>query len=43
MTRLTPQFSGHAVIPSLARDMINPEDFDHMINWAFVSELILPH
>jgi vesicular inhibitory amino acid transporter len=23
--------------------MINPEDFDHMINWAFVSELILTH
>jgi vesicular inhibitory amino acid transporter len=29
-------FSGHAVIPSLARDMINPEEFDKMINWAFV-------
>ena len=30
-------FSGHAVIPSLARDMVNPEEFDTMINWAFVS------
>ncbi|THU94817.1 hypothetical protein K435DRAFT_667480 [Dendrothele bispora CBS 962.96] len=29
-------FSGHAVIPSLARDMTNPEQFDQMINWAFV-------
>ncbi|KAK7465722.1 hypothetical protein VKT23_005693 [Stygiomarasmius scandens] len=29
-------FSGHAVIPSLARDMANPEHFDQMINWAFV-------
>ncbi|KAJ3855730.1 transmembrane amino acid transporter protein-domain-containing protein [Lentinula lateritia] len=29
-------FSGHAVIPSLARDMINPEEFDTMINWAFL-------
>ncbi|PPQ89588.1 hypothetical protein CVT25_012333 [Psilocybe cyanescens] len=29
-------FSGHAVIPSLARDMIDPTKFDSMINWAFV-------
>ncbi|KIK47352.1 hypothetical protein CY34DRAFT_21508 [Suillus luteus UH-Slu-Lm8-n1] len=29
-------FSGHAVIPSLARDMVDPSEFDHMINWAFV-------
>ncbi|KAF5374800.1 hypothetical protein D9758_000114 [Tetrapyrgos nigripes] len=29
-------FSGHAVIPSLARDMQNPEEFDTMINWAFL-------
>ncbi|KJA26174.1 hypothetical protein HYPSUDRAFT_133333 [Hypholoma sublateritium FD-334 SS-4] len=29
-------FSGHAVIPSLARDMIDPTRFDSMINWAFV-------
>ncbi|KAJ3776925.1 transmembrane amino acid transporter protein-domain-containing protein [Lentinula raphanica] len=29
-------FSGHAVIPSLARDMVNPEEFDTMINWAFL-------
>ncbi|KII93498.1 hypothetical protein PLICRDRAFT_49538 [Plicaturopsis crispa FD-325 SS-3] len=28
-------FSGHAVIPSLARDMVNPDEFDSMINWAF--------
>ncbi|CAE6527549.1 unnamed protein product [Rhizoctonia solani] len=28
-------FSGHAVIPSLARDMAEPERFDSMINWAF--------
>lgn len=30
------QFSGHAVIPSLARDMVDPSQFDRMINWAFV-------
>ncbi|KZP12050.1 hypothetical protein FIBSPDRAFT_870672 [Athelia psychrophila] len=29
-------FSGHAVIPSLARDMVDPKEFDHMINWAFI-------
>ncbi|KAH7915370.1 transmembrane amino acid transporter protein-domain-containing protein [Hygrophoropsis aurantiaca] len=28
-------FSGHAVLPSLARDMVDPSQFDHMINWAF--------
>ncbi|GAB1519448.1 hypothetical protein RhiTH_002514 [Rhizoctonia solani] len=28
-------FAGHAVIPSLARDMAEPEHFDSMINWAF--------
>lgn len=29
-------FSGHPVIPSLARDMADPSQFDHMINWAFI-------
>ncbi|KAH7924856.1 hypothetical protein BV22DRAFT_1012389 [Leucogyrophana mollusca] len=29
-------FSGHAVLPSLARDMIDPSQFDHMVNWAFI-------
>ncbi|KAJ7278969.1 transmembrane amino acid transporter protein-domain-containing protein [Mycena rebaudengoi] len=29
-------FSGHAVIPSLARDMIDPSEFGKMINWAFI-------
>ncbi|KAJ7677023.1 transmembrane amino acid transporter protein-domain-containing protein [Mycena polygramma] len=29
-------FSGHAVIPSLARDMADPSHFDTMINIAFV-------
>ncbi|EMD41799.1 hypothetical protein CERSUDRAFT_110364 [Gelatoporia subvermispora B] len=29
-------FSGHAVIPSLARDMIDPSQFDTMIDYAFV-------
>ncbi|KAJ7657800.1 transmembrane amino acid transporter protein-domain-containing protein [Mycena polygramma] len=29
-------FSGHAVIPSLARDMTDPSQFDTMINWAFI-------
>ncbi|KIJ68263.1 hypothetical protein HYDPIDRAFT_81664 [Hydnomerulius pinastri MD-312] len=27
--------SGHVVIPSLARDMIDPSQFNHMANWAF--------
>lgn len=34
------QFSGHAVIPSLARDMVDPSQFDHMINRAFVSSRV---
>lgn len=34
------QFSGHAVIPSLARDMLDPTQFDRMINWAFVSSCV---
>ncbi|KAL7418177.1 transmembrane amino acid transporter protein-domain-containing protein [Mrakia frigida] len=29
-------FSGHAVVPSLARDMAEPERFDEMINVAYV-------
>ncbi|KAK0198678.1 transmembrane amino acid transporter protein-domain-containing protein [Armillaria mellea] len=29
-------FSGHAVIPSLVRDMEDPSQFDKMITWAFV-------
>ena len=29
------QLSGHAVIPSLARDRIDPTQFDCMIEWAF--------
>ncbi|KAG1728152.1 transmembrane amino acid transporter protein-domain-containing protein [Suillus paluster] len=29
-------FSGHAVVPSLARDMVDPSQFDNMINGAFV-------
>ncbi|KAI9572808.1 transmembrane amino acid transporter protein-domain-containing protein [Boletus coccyginus] len=29
-------FSGHVVIPSLARDMADPSQFDHMVNWAFL-------
>ncbi|KAF5382924.1 hypothetical protein D9757_006378 [Collybiopsis confluens] len=29
-------FSGHTVIPSLVRDMIDPSEFDRMINWAFL-------
>ncbi|KAH8100648.1 transmembrane amino acid transporter protein-domain-containing protein [Cristinia sonorae] len=28
-------FSGHAVIPSLARDMVDPSQFDKMIDYAF--------
>ncbi|RDB29207.1 Vacuolar amino acid transporter 1 [Hypsizygus marmoreus] len=34
-------FSGHAVIPSLARDMIDPSQFDKMINWAFIVATML--
>ncbi|KAF7319829.1 Aa-trans domain-containing protein [Mycena kentingensis (nom. inval.)] len=29
-------FSGHAVIPSLARDMVDPSEFNRMIDLAFV-------
>ncbi|KAG6850825.1 hypothetical protein H0H93_008128 [Arthromyces matolae] len=29
-------FAGHTVIPSLARDMEDPSQFDRMINWAFL-------
>ncbi|OWZ29942.1 solute carrier family 32 (vesicular inhibitory amino acid transporter) [Cryptococcus neoformans c8] len=28
-------FGGHAVMPSLARDMKQPEKFDRVVNWAF--------
>lgn len=31
------QFSGHAVIPSIARDMAEPHLFDTAMNYAFVS------
>lgn len=34
------QFSGHAVIPSLARDMMEPSQFDTVMNYAFVSRLL---
>ena len=27
-------------MPSLARDMQDPSQFDHAINWAFVSKLL---
>ncbi|KAH9817855.1 transmembrane amino acid transporter protein-domain-containing protein [Melampsora americana] len=30
-------FSGHSVIPSLARDMRNPQDFNRMIDYAYLS------
>ncbi|GJJ08761.1 hypothetical protein Clacol_002980 [Clathrus columnatus] len=29
-------FGGHAVMPSLARDMQDPSQFDDVMNWAFV-------
>ncbi|KAG2350557.1 hypothetical protein BDR05DRAFT_954656 [Suillus weaverae] len=29
-------YAGHAVIPSLALDMVDPSQFDNMLNWAFV-------
>jgi hypothetical protein len=32
----SPQFSGHAGIPTLARDMIDPTQFDRMIDTAYV-------
>ncbi|TFL06651.1 transmembrane amino acid transporter protein-domain-containing protein [Pterulicium gracile] len=34
-------FSGHAVMPSLARDMANPEDFNSVINWAFAAATLI--
>ncbi|KAG0146698.1 hypothetical protein CROQUDRAFT_657050 [Cronartium quercuum f. sp. fusiforme G11] len=30
-------FSGHSVIPSLARDMRDPQEFNRMIDWAYIS------
>jgi hypothetical protein len=30
-------FGGHAVVPGLARDMKKPQDFERVINRAFVS------
>ncbi|KAL5534419.1 hypothetical protein ACEPAG_881 [Sanghuangporus baumii] len=34
-------FSGHAVLPSLAKDMQNPKDFDKMINLAFIAATVI--
>ncbi|KAL5495445.1 hypothetical protein ACEPAI_908 [Sanghuangporus weigelae] len=34
-------FSGHAVLPSLTRDMQDPKDFDKMINLAFIAATII--
>ncbi|KAG6813077.1 hypothetical protein H0H92_014136 [Tricholoma furcatifolium] len=34
-------FSGHSVIPSLAMDMMDPSQFDRMINWAFLIATML--
>ncbi|PAV21981.1 amino acid transporter [Pyrrhoderma noxium] len=34
-------FSGHAVLPSLARDMANPKEFNRMINMAFTAATII--
>lgn len=34
-------FAGHAVVPSLARDMTDPSEFDKMINWAFVAATVI--
>ncbi|TBU48398.1 transmembrane amino acid transporter protein-domain-containing protein [Dichomitus squalens] len=29
-------FAGHAIIPTLAKDMADPSRFDEMIDWAFI-------
>ncbi|EJD04149.1 uncharacterized protein FOMMEDRAFT_82137 [Fomitiporia mediterranea MF3/22] len=34
-------FSGHAVLPSLAKDMANPKEFDEMINLAFIAATVV--
>ncbi|EIW86561.1 hypothetical protein CONPUDRAFT_44089 [Coniophora puteana RWD-64-598 SS2] len=34
-------FSGHAAMPSLARDMIDPSQFDHMIDRAYIIAVIV--
>jgi len=34
-------FGGHTVIPSLARDMADPSQFDKMINWAFAVATVI--
>lgn len=33
--------SGHVVIPSLARDMVDPSQFDRMANWAFAVTTVI--
>lgn len=37
------QFSGHAVIPSIVRDMQDHTHYESMLNWAFVSVSLLPY
>ena len=41
-TWMLSQFAGHAVIPSLARDMKDPSRFNTMVNWAFVRTFTFP-
>jgi len=36
-------FGGHAVVPGLARDMKKPEDFERVINRAFVSAILVDY
>ncbi|KZO96226.1 hypothetical protein CALVIDRAFT_515013 [Calocera viscosa TUFC12733] len=38
---LMSSFSGHTIIPSLARDMREPERFDSMITWAYAIATVL--
>jgi len=33
-------FSGHAIVPSLARDMKDPTEFNSMIRWAFLASTL---
>lgn len=34
-------FAGHAVFPTVYRDMENPKDYHKMVNWTYVATTIV--
>lgn len=34
-------FAGHAVFPTVYRDMENPKDYHRMVNWTYVATTIV--